>query len=77
MTGDLRLNVMTKQRDIDFYFEELMGDECACGRPKRSKYSFCYQCYMSLPGDMRRDLYQSIGEGYEAAYEAAFKWLEL
>ena len=71
----LNKGVPMPDRNKDFYFEELMSDGCACGRPKKSKYSFCYGCYMSLPGDMRRDLYQKIGDGYEEAYEAAIKWL--
>jgi len=60
-----------------FYYDELMSDDCACGMPKKSGRSFCYKCYISLPKDMRRDLWLRIGDGYEAAYEAAVKYLEL
>jgi len=64
-------------KGLKFYIDELMSDECACGRPKWPKRSFCYRCYVRLPADMRRDLYKRIGDGYEAAYEEAVKWLQL
>jgi len=63
-------------KELKFYLDELTSDECACGQPKKAGHSFCYRCYMRLPGDMRRDLWKRIGDGYEAAYEAAVKWLE-
>ena len=61
--------------DWKFYFEELMSDECACGRPKKPKFSFCYTCYRKLPHDMKRALYRRLHEGYEAAYDAAYAYL--
>jgi len=64
-------------KDSIFYLQELRSDACACGKPKKPDYSFCYSCYMKLPFSMRQDLYQEIGNGYEAAYEAAIKWLDL
>jgi len=68
---------MDRTKDWKFYYDELMSDECACGNPKQPSRSFCYRCYMALPGDMRRDLWKRLGEGYEEAYEAAVKYLEL
>jgi len=62
-------------KDRKFYYDELMGEECQCGRPKRKRRSFCYKCYSSLPHHMQRDLYQLIGQGYEEAYDEAVRWL--
>lgn len=76
MREELKMD-RSKNRDWSWFYNELISDECACGRPKKPGYSFCYRCYRSLPGDMQRDLYKRIGEGYEVAYEAAVKWLEL
>ncbi len=61
--------------DRAFYIKELGSEECQCGKPKKRGFSFCYGCYFSLPKDTRRDLYQKLGEGYEAAYEAAVAFL--
>lgn len=61
--------------DTKFYIDELRSDECQCGRTKKPGYSFCYKCYSSLPMDMRNDLYQQMGDGYEEAYDAAVHWL--
>lgn len=61
--------------DYKFYVKELRSEECQCSRPKKPNYSFCYHCYFQLPKDMRRDLYQKLGEGYEAAYDEAVTFL--
>jgi hypothetical protein len=58
------------------YMSELMSNECWCGGPKKPRKSFCYGCYKRLRGDLQRDLYSRLGNGYEAAYEAAVKYLE-
>jgi len=62
-------------KDMRFYRDELNMDECFCERSKKPGRPLCYKCYMSLPEDMKRDLWQRIGNGYEAAYDAAVKWL--
>ena len=62
-------------KDILFYVAELKSEECACGRPKNSGYSFCYRDYKSLPLAMQKALFRQVGNGYEEAYEAAYKWL--
>lgn len=64
------------QEEWRWYVEELMSEECLCGRPKRRHYSFCYRCYSALPGDMQKALYRRIGDGYEEAFEEAVKYLQ-
>jgi len=61
----------------NFYIKELLSEECACGKEKKSGFSFCYRCYKSLPNVMRRDLYQRVHEGYEEAYDNALEYLGL
>ncbi len=56
---------------FEFYAKELDSEECQCGRTKKSRMSFCYTCYKSLPRDIQRALYALIGSGYEEAYEEA------
>jgi len=60
----------------NFYYQELMRDQCFCGATKKKRYSFCYPCYHKLPGEMKSGLWLEIGEGYEEAYEEAVKFLE-
>ncbi len=60
-----------KIADPGFYAKELDSEECQCGRTKKSRMSFCYSCYRSLPRDIQRALYARIGKGYEEAYEEA------
>jgi hypothetical protein len=62
--------------DVKFYIQELAGEECACGRSKKSRYSFCFTCYQLLPSDMQKDLWFYIGDGYEEAYDTAITWLK-
>jgi hypothetical protein len=62
-------------KDFKFYATELKSEECFCGKTKKPRMSFCYRCYKSLPGDMQKDLYQPLGNGYEEAYEEAVAWL--
>jgi len=66
---------MASNKDRRFYITELKSAECQCGRPKKPHKSLCYGCYKALPKQMRRDLWQGIGDGYEAAYDAAVAWL--
>lgn len=63
------------QKDTNFYWDELFSEECFCGKNKKSKMSFCYSCYRSLPRSMQRDLYRRMGDGYEEAYDDAVTWL--
>jgi len=56
--------------------EELAGDVCRCGKRKKKRQTFCSKCYFSLSASQRADLYNTVGFGYEEAYEAAVKTLE-
>jgi hypothetical protein len=64
-----------KTKTMREYFNELMSEECYCGRAKRPQYSFCYTCYKRLPRHLQLDLYSRMGAGYGEAYEAAVKYL--
>jgi len=63
-------------KDQQWYLSQLSGEECFCDRPKKRGYAFCYSCYMKLPKNMQKDLYQKIGAGYEEAYTAAIRFME-
>jgi len=65
-----------KEKDRLFYVNMLKSDECICGRWKRPKMAFCYQCYKRMPRDIQLALYNRIGAGFEAAYNEAVKWLD-
>lgn len=64
------------EKDRIFYMKALKSDECLCERYKHPGYAFCWRCYKSLPVEMQRALYKKIGNGFEAAYEEAVKFLE-
>jgi hypothetical protein len=64
-----------RAKDLDWYYNELVGSECLCGREKKSRYSFCYRCYKALDPELQRRLYRRIGGGYEEAFEEAHKFL--
>lgn len=61
--------------DVHFYLDELLSEECYCGEWKKKNYAFCYKCYFKLPADLRKRLYDKIGDGYEEAYDEAIKYL--
>jgi hypothetical protein len=54
---------------------ELSRQKCRCFAPKERRHTFCKHCYYALPFAMRRKLYDRVGEGYEAAYVAAVRFL--
>lgn len=60
---------------VEELITELMGRTCRCGKLKRSKKTFCQECFYALPKAMQMALYRRIGEGYELAYERAVEWL--
>jgi len=64
---------MIDQRDL---LKELAGSACRCGRVKRPRQTFCSRCFQRLPPALKRALYRRIGEGYEAAYQAAVASLD-
>jgi hypothetical protein len=53
----------------------LTSNKCICSRWKPKARSFCGACYHNLPAELRRALYRRIGEGYEAAFTEAVKFL--
>lgn len=57
-------------------YQSLMSGRCHCKRPKSGGNAFCRDCYYSLPWPMRKALFQRIGRGFEAAYEAAAKYIQ-
>lgn len=59
-----------------FYLSELKSEECFCGKSKKSKFSFCFNCFRELPSDIRKRLYNKIGNGYEEAYDDAIVYLK-
>lgn len=66
-----------KKKDWEWYFKELMGEECLCERSKKSGHAFCYRDFKELPGDLQKVLYRRIGNGYEEAFEDAVNFLEV
>ena len=50
---------------------ELRGRVCACTASKNPRMTFCGPCFYALKRDMRRALYNRIGNGYERAYGEA------
>ena len=54
----------------------LMGSVCpACAGKKKNRQTFCGGCYAKLTAPVQRNLYRRMGQGYEAALQAA--WAEL
>jgi hypothetical protein len=66
-----------KQKDIKFYIDQFKSDECICERPKKPRFAFCFNCYSRLPNDMKRALYRSFGNGFEEAYDEAYRFLNI
>lgn len=62
-------------RSGNWYLDELMSNECACGNNKKKGHSFCYGCYKVLPGDLKSEIYRKIGQGYEEIYDECFSFL--
>lgn len=70
------MNEITQERRREI-LESLGSTTCeACGGPKKPKMSHCRSDYFKLPPNMRSDLYQGFGEGYEEAYEASLEFLK-
>ena len=62
--------------DVHDLLRELRGTTCRCGAAKRTRETFCRDCYYRLSPPQRRALYRLVGEGYEEAYAAAVAKLE-
>jgi ribosomal protein L40E len=57
-------------------WEEFRSTVCSvCGGAKPPNNGFCRACYHSLPKNLRTPMWRRFGDGYEAAHEAAKKWL--
>ena len=65
-----------QEKGGDWYYTELLSNECACGKKKKPRKSFCYGDYIALPPYLKDALWQLIGEGYAEAYEEAHKYLD-
>lgn len=62
-----------EQREL---LTSLRGTTCpACGERKRARQSFCRVCYFKLPVDLRKAIYNLIGDGYEEAHADAMRML--
>jgi hypothetical protein len=55
----------------------LKNGQCRCGHAKQTGMAFCYGCWQQLPMNIRRALYQRVGQGFEAAYAGACEYLQL
>lgn len=49
----------------------------ACGGDKAPRNSFCWPCYRQLSRPLKSALYSRIGEGYEEAFRAALRTLNV
>ena len=65
-----------KQDDLDFYRKMRQSNECICGRGKQPGMWFCFRCYKSLPGDMRRALWGVMDSEVFEAYDEAVRYIE-
>ena len=56
----------------------LRGHVCpGCGRDKASHTTVCMDCFKALPYTIKTELYRSFGHGYEEAFAAAMRHLEV
>ena len=62
--------------DTQKYTDALKSAVCACGEPKAGRQSFCKRCWRALPLSAQAALYDRLGQGYEAAYDAAVGMLK-
>jgi len=64
--------------DVVFYVRNFAGKRCVCGRQKRKRISFCYECFELLPKDVQAGLYNALKSGaYSEAFESALDELKL
>jgi hypothetical protein len=56
--------------------EALNRRKCQCGATKQPKRTFCGRCFARLPRELKQDLYQPVGRGYEEAWKHALKHLK-
>jgi len=66
-----------KNLKLKTILESLSGTECfSCGSRKGAKMSHCRPCYFALPPEMRKNLYNRVGSGYEEAFKESLIFLE-
>jgi hypothetical protein len=64
------------QRDMLECAGVLKRGACRCGAAKQYGMAFCFACWRHLPDNVRRALYQRIGQGFEVAYRVACEYLD-
>lgn len=63
---------MTSLPDTRTLVRSLGSTLCpGCGKPKNSGHTFCARDYFSLTPTTKRNLYRTVGDGYEAAVSEA------
>lgn len=55
--------------------EILKSDFCYCKKRKDVKKVFCIDCFLSLPAELQRALYQKIGDGFADAVNISMFYL--
>ena len=55
--------------------DEIYGQPCRCGSGKRTKDSFCRECFAKLTAAQQRSLYRRSISGYREAYSEACETL--
>jgi hypothetical protein len=63
------------QKDALESVQTLKSGTCRCGAAKQTGMAFCFACWRHLPENVRRALYQKIGQGFETAYRVACEYL--
>lgn len=60
----------------DIAWRELRSEVCICGSHKQEGRSFCYGCFSLLPGNLKRNLWRSLSDGYAGFYDEACTFLK-
>jgi hypothetical protein len=60
----------------DLAFEALQSMVCLCGTRKQQGRSFCYGCFNLLPGNLKRNLWRSLHDGYAEVWDEACTFLK-
>lgn len=62
-------------KETTYFLRELISEKCRCGHSKRSRNTFCSQCFYSLTKDQQNALYKKMNEGYQEAHAIAIEVL--
>ena len=65
----------SEAKETTSLLRELISEKCRCGRSKRSRNTFCSQCFYSLTKDQQNALYRKMNEGYQEAHAVAIEVL--